>query len=222
MLSVVVSLFCLWAIQAEAAPIPGLYDTGVSSSNALLPDGTTDPHYTLTLSSDPLHPGPAALVVNSSSGDPIFTGPWLADGPNSKWIAPQANQSYPTGGDPGGPYTYETTFNLTGLNPATAVITGEWTTDNEGVNILINGASTGFTTPFNAFTAFHPFTISSGFVSGINTLDFEVNNDGNATGLRVELSGTASPVQEPVSLLLLGAGLVGMAVIKRKNQEEEV
>lgn len=222
MLSVVVSLCCLWAVQAEAVPIPGLYDTGVDSSNALLPDGAIDPHYTLTLSSDPLHSGPAAFVVNSSSGDPIFTGPWLADGPNSKWIAPQANQSFATGGDPAGLYTYQTTFDLTGLNPATAVIMGEWTADNEGVNILINGISTGITTPTDAFTGFTPFTISSGFQNGINTLDFEVENDGNATGLRVELSGTASPVSEPVSLLLFGAGLMGMAVIGRKNRKGEV
>jgi hypothetical protein len=53
-----------------------------------------------------------------------------------------------------------------------------------------------------------PFSIASGFVTGINTLDFLVNNDADvATGLRVELSGTAlASVPGPI----VGAGLPGL------------
>ncbi|HME43739.1 MAG TPA: hypothetical protein VKF36_11680 [Syntrophorhabdales bacterium] len=230
MVSVVVSLCCLWAVQAEAAPIPGLYDTGVNSSNALLSAGATDPHYMLTQSVDPSFPGPNAIVVGpATAGNPTagypFTpnGPWMDNASNSQWIAPQeyVYTGVPTGnGMSAGAYTYTTTFNLAGLNPATAVITGEWAADDEGLNILINGNSTGLTYNAEAYGSFQSFTISSGFVSGVNTLAFEVGNIAlGPTGLQVDnLSGTASPVREPVSLLLFGAGLVGMAVIGRRNE----
>jgi hypothetical protein len=213
----VVSLLCLWMVQAEAASIPGLFNTGIDNSNALLPDGATDPHYTLITSADPSFPGPAAMVVNSS-GYPI--PPWIADGPNSKWIALSANENL---ANTSGLYIYQTTFNLSGLNPSSAVITGQWTTDNNGANILINGISTGFTTPLVAFSSgFFPFTINSGFVAGLNTLDFEVVNAPgtipNPTGLRVELSGTANVtgVAEPITLLLLGSGLIGLVALRKR------
>ena len=79
MLSVVVSLCCFWAVQAEAAPIPGLYDTGVDNSNALLSPGAIDPHYTL-VSPDPRFRGPDAIVVGpATAGNPTagypFGGP---------------------------------------------------------------------------------------------------------------------------------------------------
>jgi hypothetical protein len=58
---------------------------------------------------------------------------------------------------PVGAYDYRTTFNLAGFNPSTASITGQWSTDNEGVEILINGVATGKTIPnpwsFESFTS---------------------------------------------------------------------
>jgi len=171
-----------------------LFNTGVSNSSALLPGGATDPHYALIKSADPSFPGPAAIVVNPTGGYPI--PPWMSDGPLSEWIALSANEDTI---DTSGLYVYRTTFNLTGLYPGTAVITGKWSTDNNGVDILINGVSTGITHPDGDSSGFTSFTISKGFVSGLNTLDFEVNNgptggSANPTGLRVELSGTAVPV----------------------------
>jgi hypothetical protein len=63
---------------------------------------------------------------------------------------------------------------LTGLDPTTALVTGQWATDNAGNDILINGISTAQTSGgFNTFTA---FMISSNFVPGINTVDFVVED----------------------------------------------
>jgi hypothetical protein len=59
--------------------------------------------------------------------------------------------------------------------------------------------------------------INSGFINGVNTLDFIVNNDGGPTGLRVELSGTSSVAPEPTSLLLIGAGFVCLGLLRRKS-----
>jgi hypothetical protein len=65
------------------------------------------------------------------------------------------------------------TFDLTGLNLAMASITGAWTSDNDGVAIYLNGVNTGIpATSFTQFpSGFVPFTIGSGFIAGVNTLD---------------------------------------------------
>ncbi len=186
-----VSITAAW--NAFGASIPGLFNTGVDDNRALLPAGTADPHYTLIQSADAAFPGPITRVVNE--GFPI--GTWLVNGPNSKWIAPQAPQG--TGNQPGN-YTYRTTFNLAGLEPGTAVITGLWSSDNAAPDILINGISTGITYDGNFAVLSGSWTISSGFIEGTNTLDFIVNNAApgiNPTGFRAELSGTADPLPPP-------------------------
>ena len=46
--------------------------------------------------------------------------------------------------DPGGDYVYRTTFDLTGFDPNSAVLTGQWAVDDTGV-LKLNGDSTGVT-----------------------------------------------------------------------------
>jgi hypothetical protein len=65
------------------------------------------------------------------------------------------------------------------------------------VDILINGVSTGQSNT-NQFAGWTPFEITHGFVNGVNTLTFVVNNGSpgavagsDPTGLRVELWGSA-------------------------------
>jgi hypothetical protein len=204
--------------SAQADPITSLFNTGVNASGTPLPDNTIgDPHYTLTIV-----PGGSTTTLRvrtSASGFPI--PPYNGDDSLSAWIGPN-NDSALDG--PVGAYTYHTTFNLTGFNPATASISGVWSTDNEGLDILINGVSTGNSIPSaTSYTSFHSFSIGSGFLAGINTLDFVVNNDGGPTALRVEMTGTATPlataVPEPHSLILLSLGAGGIwAYCRRRRQ----
>ena len=59
---------------------------------------------------------------------------------------------------------------------------------------MINQKPTGYKTPYNAFSSgFYPFEIKEGFVEGINTILFAVNNGEAPTGLRVIISGEAEP-----------------------------
>jgi uncharacterized repeat protein (TIGR01451 family) len=166
-----------------------LFNTGVNDDRSLLLDGAVDPHYQLVQSPDSAYPGPAAFVAVSSGGWPYPQ--WTLDGSNSKWIAPRTDVS---AGNASGIYLYRTTVDLSGLDPVTAQITGQWATDNDGLDILLNGNSTGNQNflGFN-FGSFAPFTVGRGFRTGTNTLDFLVHQSGagTPTGLRVELSGTA-------------------------------
>lgn len=182
----------LFAAPAHGIPVPGLFNTGVGNTGAALPFGSVDPHYVLVSSADPLFPGPNSLVAN-----PIPAGFWLANDAASQWIAPAQNQNYPGPGTPhpAGLYTYRLTFDLAGIDPSTVVITGEWGCDNAGSAIRINGVIVTMVSP--GYNPLRAFTVASGFVSGINQLDFEVNNfaagGSNPTGLRVRgIGGTGT------------------------------
>ncbi|MHB1307689.1 MAG: lamin tail domain-containing protein [Limisphaerales bacterium] len=191
---ILVSLAAVCAAPAgRTATLSGLFNTGVNETGGLLPAGAPDPHWKLVRSADAAAPGPVAWVVHE--GFPI--PPWIANGPVSKWIGPQADQS---GGNAPGNYTYRLAFDLTGFDPATAVITGRWSSDNSGIEVRVNGLVSGLTFDgdFSAFSS--EFILRTGFVEGLNTLDFVVNNAGdgiNPTGFRAELRGTADFVAPP-------------------------
>lgn len=201
--AIAVAMLGCVALQAQANPIT-LFNTGVTADGSLASGSSVDPHWTLA--------GGTAYVNSSIPGN------WLTNGPDSKWIGPApdpyADLDYNTVNS-----EYQTTFDLTGLVPGSASITGRFSVDNELTNILINGIGTGqYSSDPESYAGWHDFSIQSDFTSGINTLTFLTHNDGGPAGFRVEfLTATANPVPEPGTLGLFGLGLLGMLIAMRKR-----
>jgi len=172
--------------------INGLFSTGFNSAGVRGAVGAADPHWTI------LPPGAsAAAPALIESNHPA----WAANDATSSWISPDATG---TDNQPAGDYSYKTTFSLDGYVPSTASLSMSLYADNQVVDVLINGKSTGIAAVGYA-SASGPFVISSGFVSGENTLEFIVRNDGsgdNPHGFRAVINGTASRVSVNTPLTL--------------------
>lgn len=214
----------LVAGPALGATISSLYNTGVDAAGVPLSDGATDSHYLLVF------PGAqegVPYVATGAGGFPI--PPWLADNATSAWtttlnpvtpLGPGSNTNIGVFAD----YYYETTFSMSGLNPATAVIAGQVSYDNFLQDVLLNGQSTGISAPaanpgpsFGGWLAFSFDAADIALLNGgVNTLTFIVRSaqaDGmeDYTGVRVEfLQRDAAVIPEPSSLGLLGAGLLAL------------
>lgn len=207
--AVVAAMALLPIAQAQAATITGLFNTGTDASNVALVggNGVTDPHYQIVASTSPGFVGNQAVT---------FQCCYAAEDADSRWI------SLGAGGSPGSNTTrYRLSFDLTGLNAATAQIGGSWGADNLGT-IFLNGANTGITT--SNFSFLTSFNIATGFVSGVNNVDFEIQDFGPPTAFRVDnLAGTADlaatgGVPEPATWAMMIMGFFGLGGVLRSRR----
>lgn len=211
------ALWIAFGVGTAQAATFKIFNTGVANDGSALPDNSIDPHYTIPVSVN----GPSnAFAV---AANPLY----VSNSSTFQWIGPIPNAGNINVSP--GLFTYRTTFDLTGLNPNTAVLQGNFSSDNNTVNVLINGASTGITSSSAGYTSLTPFSINSGFVNGINTLDFIVNNEDSPSGLLTEFTqatanaqATTVSVPEPSSALgtlafgILGAGYVLRCKVKKQ------
>jgi hypothetical protein len=180
---------------ATTIPIPGLCNTGVvgpcngGTGASLQAVGSADLNWELSLpaptapSSQPPTAVPAAATFgpNSAWVSASASNGWLANGPNSAWITPKIDNAV------GGYYFYQATFTIpTGYDPSTAVISGMFTSDNEGIAIFVNGNAVPFGVVFpGPGDSSLPFTgsftlsaVTAPFKNGANTLVFEIRKSG--------------------------------------------
>lgn len=197
-LGMILTGLCALALPgAQAQTIPTLYGTGLYADLSLMGGGEVDPHYTLI--SYPAGSGASPTVYTLNPGYPV--GTWMEEGPGSRWVSPTLGNSALAAP---GTYIFRTTFDLTGFDPSSATIDGSWAMD-DGINdVLLNGVSTKLTA--GGFGELKFFYIGAGFVPGLNTLDFILNNGGataNPCGFRVEFASAVTPIaaNTPVSIL---------------------
>ncbi|MGA1791036.1 MAG: PEP-CTERM sorting domain-containing protein [bacterium] len=187
--------------------IPGLFNTGVDEFGNPGPVSDLgidiyELHYQLTGTYD-------TLVIKGKIE-------WVSPGGVANWIAPTG----PHTSDASGDYIYELIFDLNGLDPGTAEIKGEWATDYNS-EIYLNGNPTGniLDDPNHSYKILHDFYINSGFMPGINTMQFIAHHTDSSlpTALMVQnLKGKANAVPEPATILLFLSSLVALAIVKRK------
>lgn len=219
---------------ASAAPIL-LYNTGVTANGTpfvgggLISVNTDDPNWTVATSV--AGRGPQAVRASNQPGT------WVSTGTDSVWVSPEPDKDQ-NAGSPQGVYQYSQSFTIGGAF-SDVLITGRWAADDTGGTggdlrgIMINGTLvTGTELPTNstAYTQFNSFSLQQGvggaaFNVGGNTITFIVNNTPSGftpSGLRVEFlsadyTAARTAVPEPATLGLMGAGLGGLLLFKRRR-----
>ncbi|NQT52533.1 PEP-CTERM sorting domain-containing protein, partial [bacterium] len=187
--------------------VPTVFSTGMDANHDPLAPGAVDPHYTLITS--PVGPTAALRIA----GHPAWLGA-VGEDQNSAWIG---LTDPGTTNVPAGNYVYRTTFDLTGFAADWAVLDLRMIVDDSVTDVLLNGASTGIS--HNTFGSLSPwYTLTSGFTSGMNTLDFLTVNGGvNPHGFRAELFMTAL-YPEPGTMTLLAFGGMGLLARRRRRR----
>jgi hypothetical protein len=192
--------------RADAAPII-VHNTGVDATDALVPVGGVAAFW--TLASAPVGATEAIGSFTYEHRNPAYA----ANTAVSQWVSPSPSGDASVFGD----FFYETVFDLTGFEASTAVVSGLFSSDNNGL-IRLNGGAPVVTLDDFSFKSMHAFTFTSGFLPGLNVIQVGVRNIGNPTAFHVQFTETAARrVPEPGSMLLLSLGLLALRLTRRSS-----
>jgi hypothetical protein len=128
-------------------------------------------------------------------------------------------------------FVFRQTFDLTGYDPASANLTIRWAADDSGQIFPISrswipafrlnngsfvnypGSSPG--NPVSTYDFSMPQSITSGFVAGLNTIDFYVQGNGQTDGFGLEVVSFTAAIPTPGAAALLGLG--GLLAARRRR-----
>ena len=195
----------------------------INSTGSGLGSGTTDPNWTYSPPYGNSTLTGQAVVLSPGN---YFSG-WTTSDPNAKWIS--TCDAIATlsciESTPNNPVvvTYSTTFNLTGLDPSTAVLNIQYTGDDTLGAVRLNGVTEQDLNAGGLWGSLNSLTINSGFIAGLNTLSFDVTNTDNFyEGILVDVTGTAAPISssgppvpEPATFGLISAAFAGVIASRR-------
>jgi hypothetical protein len=202
--------FVAWSVASSPVMAASInLATGLDSSNNLISSGgVSDAHWTVT--TDPTF-SPTGIPQTVFPNNADFFSGWVANGPNSDWIARNAKV---TDNGPA-PYTFSRTFTLSASDLASASISGTWTIDDGGT-LALNGNTLGTLTS-GGWSSLHSFSVPTGsadFVVGTNTLSITITSDDRfLEGARLEgtLTTASTGVPEPATLhMACISGLTGL------------
>ena len=210
------SFFCVWVLASSTANAASVYTlaNGFEIYNTgILVSGGVDQRWYMTEN-----------PFNGSSDANLNTAGYLsANTADSAWIGP----SFANVNTPESVYAVAIDSVLTGIDLSSVELAGFWVTDNQGLDIRVNGFSTGQTnngnhpaapsaSPANAFS----ISLEDGLISGINTIEFVWGNgpaggagsqNPNPTHARVEFTSAASSVIPiPAAVWLFGSALAAL------------
>ncbi|WP_343635340.1 PEP-CTERM sorting domain-containing protein [Roseateles sp.] len=213
----------LFSGLAAAATIDGLVNTGAGLSA-----GAVDSHYSFSVIAGDSTGLSGSGHVTDGNQSPFPN--WMSNSASSSWLIPTATQSdvFDTGST-SGVFKWKLSFDLTGFDASSASFSGRWAADNNGT-VLLNGNVISTLTLQKGFLDWTSFTATTGFVAGVNTLEFVVNNiataGGNFTGVRAEFLNTnvnksvvlpAVPEPKTYALMLAGLGALGFLARRRRG-----
>jgi hypothetical protein len=136
-------------------------------------------------------------------------------------------------------FVFRQTFDLTGYDAASANLKFQWAADDSGEGFaqrgtwipkfslnggaFINYPGSTSAAPLPTYSYSSVVDLSSGFVSGLNTIDFYIEGNGVTDGFELRTTSftaaaaTTSNVPDSSStLVLLGLGLLGVADVRRR------
>lgn len=195
-----------------------LFSASIADATPFTVSGSNDPTAYIAISDS--YPDPMIPVAVTTPASPWVSGSWMTfNNPDQSWPMDPGSGNLP------GTYLYLTEFDLTGLDVSTAILKGSWASD-DGAECYLNGTAVSTSSGYGTLTY---FTINSGFQTGFNSLVFAVTNDPygsdpsiNPTGLLVNIyEANANPVPEPGTMMLLGIGMLGLAVYSKRKMNKE-
>lgn len=211
-----------------AIPVP-IQSTGLGGIYTSVRGGDIDPDWIITQINDPnpgtgvpspCQSGPCAAAIVDI---PNLVNPpgWVANDANSAWVWVNPDASPTAYNPPNMTALIETQFTLpNNVDLSNITLAFRMAADNTITAVRLNGVLVPGVS-FASNGAFSSTTfITTGFQSGVNTLEFAITDSGTFGGFRVEIdprSQFGTLVPEPGSLALMAGGLIALVAAARRR-----